>query len=170
MIKLYIKGFVGNLGTKVLIEENEKYGETYFRRLRDYGVVIRLDERNVLDNIVGGVYTVGLCYDETAANFTKEYDDFGFKYAAEDNVTMMTGVALIKDSINQENGKLLIDYILSKKGQEILVQNGLVSARTDVKNVLNTKSVISNSKTLDIEDASRNGNNYLAIFSEIFGD
>ena len=154
----------------IAMMQNENFGETYFRRLRDYGIVIRSTERDVLDNIVGGVYMVGLCYDENALNFTKEYEDFGFKYADSDNVTMMTGVALVKDSINQENGKLLIDYILSKKGQETLVENGLVSVRTDVKNILNTKSVISNAKTMDIADAQKNGDSYITIFGEIFGD
>ena len=150
--------------------QNKDYGDTFFRRLRDYGVVIKSIERDVLDNVVGATFNVGLCYDETAVSFTKEYEDFGFKYASADNITMPTGVALIKDAVNSENGKLFIDYLLSKKGQEILVANGLVSARTDVKNILNTKAVIDKSLKVDLEDIKKNGNQYLSIFGDIFGD
>ena len=149
--------------------QNKDYGDTFFRRLRDYGVVIKSTERDVLDNIVSGKVNVGICYDETSVSFTKEYEDFGFKYATSDNISMMTGVALVKDAVNAENGKLLIDYLLSKKGQEILVANGLVSARSDVKNIMNTKAVIEKSLKVDLEDIKSNGNQYLSIFSDIFG-
>ncbi len=150
--------------------QNPKYGDTYFRKLKDNGLVIRSNERDVLDSIVGGVSSIGICYDETALSFTKEFEDFKFQYANLDNITMLTGVALVKDAINEANGKLLMDYLLSKKGQEVLVANGLVSARTDVKNVLNTKSVISKSLKVDIEDIKQKGNDYITIFNDIFGD
>lgn len=150
--------------------QNQNYSDTFFRRLRDYGVVIRPKERDVLDSIVGGVSSVGICYDETATKFMKEYEDFKFQYTDSDNITMITGVALVKDAVNPVNGKLLIDYLLSKKGQEVLVANGLVSARSDVKNVLNTKQVISKSIKVDIEDLQKRGNEYMTIFNDIFGD
>lgn len=150
--------------------QNKNYSDTYFRRLRDYGVVIRPNERDVLDSIVGGVSSIGICYDEQAVKFTKEYEDFKFQYANSDNITMPTGVALVKDAVNPVNGKLLIDYLLSKKGQEVLVANGMVSARTDVKNVLNSKQIISNSQKVDLEDIKQKGNEYMTIFNDIFGD
>lgn len=150
--------------------QNTNYGDAYFRRLRDYGVVIKSRENDVIDNIVSNTYKVGICYDETSVKYTKEYENFGFKYADSDNITMVNGVALVKDAVNPVNGKLLIDYILSKKGQEVLVSNGLISARTDVKNVLNTKSVIANSNPVDLEDIKKKGNDYVTIFNDIFGD
>ena len=160
---IYVKYWV------MAMMQNKDYGDTFFRRLRDYGVVIKSTERDVLDNLVSGAFSVGICYDETAVGFTKEYEDFGFKYATSDNVTMMTGVALVKDAVNAENAKLFIDYLLSKKGQEILVANGLVSARSDVKNIMNTKAVIEKSLKVDLEDIKSNGNQYLSIFGDIFG-
>ena len=149
--------------------QNPNYGDVYFRRLRDYGLVIKTRESDVIDNIVNNTYQIGICYDETSANYTKEYENFGFKYADSDNITMLNGVALVKDSVNPVNGKLLIDYILSKKGQEVLVANGLVSARTDVKNVLNTKSVIANSSQVDFDDIRKKGKDYMTTFNDIFG-
>lgn len=150
--------------------QNQNYSDTYFRRLRDYGVVIRSSERDVLDSIVGGLSSVGICYDETTSKFTKEFEDFKFQYANSDSITMITGVGLVKDAVNPVNGKLLIDYLLSKKGQEVLVANGLVSARTDVKNVFNTKQIISKSLKVDLEDIRQKGNEYITIFNDIFGD
>ena len=150
--------------------QNQNYSDTYFRRLRDYGLVIKNTENEVVDNLLNGSYKVGLCYDENSVGLISEYDDFKFDYANSDNVTMMTGLALISDALNDTNAKLLIDYILSKRCQELLVSQGLISARTDVKNVLNSKSIIEKSIKVDLNDIKDNGEKYLATFNDIFGD
>ena len=149
--------------------KNPKYGDAYFRRLRDYGVVVANGDMDAVDKVISGNYVVGICPDDKCVGLLKEFEDFAFRYSEEDNITMPQGVALINDAANQENGKLLIDYILSKKGQDILVQNGLVSARTDVKNVMKSKNVIAKSIKVDINDLMNKGNNYTVMFDDIFG-
>lgn len=42
-------------------------------------------------------------------------------------------MALVSNSMNTDNAKLLIDYLLSKKGQEGLIKNNLKSVRKDIK-------------------------------------
>lgn len=42
-------------------------------------------------------------------------------------------VAILSNSLNIDNGKLLIDYLLSKKGQELLVKSGIQTVRKDIK-------------------------------------
>ena len=42
-------------------------------------------------------------------------------------------IALVSNSMNTDNAKLLIDYLLSKKGQEELIKDNLKSVRKDIK-------------------------------------
>ena len=42
-------------------------------------------------------------------------------------------IALVSNSMNTDNAKLLIDYLLSKNGQEGLIKNNLKSVRKDIK-------------------------------------
>lgn len=150
--------------------QNVNYRDAYFRRLRDYGTVIASGGTNAMDRIVSGKCLVGFCSDEKSINYMNEYEDYKFRYAESDNVTMISGIGLVKGSANQDNGKLLIDFMLSKKGQELLVAKGLVSARSDVKNKLNTNKVISSNMKIDIDDIVTHGNEYIRLFLDIFGD
>lgn len=71
-----------------------------------------IEDKNIIDSYktVNGAYS-NLCYSDR------------------DNYMM----GLLSNSLNVDNGKLLADYLLSKKCQEILVNNGLKSIRKDLK-------------------------------------
>ena len=71
-------------------------------------------------------------------------------------------------SLNPDNGKLLIDFILSKEGQEVLVENNLVSVRDDVKMDVDTSSIAQKNMKVDYDDLGENVNNYLKTFNNIF--
>ena len=44
-------------------------------------------------------------------------------YPAEDTIAISSPIALVKGRANEENGKLLYDFILSIEGQEVLAAN-----------------------------------------------
>ena len=148
--------------------QNENYGDSYFRRLRDYKIIIEKNENFIFEGIEQGNYYFGLLNDEY--NTINNDKNLKFKYFSSDNVTMMNSVALVKGALNETNGKLLIDFLLSKEGQETLVNNNLVSPRSDIKNNLDTISMIKNSLNLDLEDIKTNGDKYIAIYNDIFGE
>ena len=56
--------------------------------------------------------------------------DYYIVFSKENDNFMM---GLVSNSLNVDNGHLLVDYLLSKKGQELLVNNGLKSVRNDIK-------------------------------------
>ena len=55
-----------------------------------------------------------------------------FVYPAEDTIAIASPIGLVKGSANQENGKLLYDFILSQEGQRVLVANECTPVRDDV--------------------------------------
>ena len=62
-----------------------------------------------------------------------EGSPIGFIYPDNDIVSITSPIGLVANCANEENAKLLYDFILSKEGQEILVANNLMSVRNDVK-------------------------------------
>ena len=91
-----------------------------------------------------------------------------FHYTTEDVITMTSPVALIKGCANEENGKLLMDFILSKEGQEVLVANNLVSVRDDVEMQVDTSAIAAINMEVDYNDLGENLQTYLDTFNKIF--
>ena len=57
----------------------------------------------------------------------------GYYVAVLDSNNNKYYVAVVSNGLNVENGELFIDYLLSKKTQEMLVNNGLKTVRNDIK-------------------------------------
>ena len=81
---------------------------------------------------------------------------------------MTSPVALIDKCANPDNGKLLVDFILSKEGQEVLVANNLVTVRDDVPMTIDTSAIAAINMTVDFDDLAANTDAYLEKFNEIF--
>ena len=113
-------------------------------------------------------YEVGICLDYVSANLIAEGSPISFQYTAEDVITMTSPIAMIKGCANEENAKLLMDFILSKEGQEVLVANNLVSVRDDVAMNVDTSALAALNMTVDYADLGANLQTYLDNFNRIF--
>ena len=74
------------------------------------------------------------------------------------------------DCANEENGKLLYDFILSKEGQQVLIDNNLISVRSDIdQGDIDVAAIASKALPCDlnamVEKDEANG----AAFDKIFG-
>ena len=75
----------------------------------------------------------------------------------------------MKGSPNNDNGKLLYDFILSKEGQKILVANNLLSVRNDVEMPgVDVASIAKSAMTVDLEALAANSDEILTTFDNIF--
>ena len=110
---------------------SEKYGKDYMQKLHDNGCRLESGTTATHNQLAASAYQVGVCLDYVSANLIAEGSPIAFIYP-EETVSIASPIGLVKDCNNEENGKLLYDFILSKEGQEILVANNLVSVRTDV--------------------------------------
>lgn len=149
--------------------QNPKYGVEYFQKLKENGCELGSGTTDTHNAVAGGKYQVGFCLDYVSANLIAEGSPMQFHYTTEDVVTMTSPVALIANCANEDNGKKLIDFILSKKGQEVLVEQNLVSVRDDVTNTVDTSAIASINMEVDFNDLAENTGNYLDEFNKIFG-
>lgn len=108
-----------------------------------------------------------MCLDYVTANLVAEGSPIAFLYP-EDTVSIASPIGLVKDCNNEENGKLLYDFILSKEGQEILVANNLVSVREDVEQAVDLTAIPSMLDS-DFAKLASDGKANLETFNKIFG-
>ena len=91
-----------------------------------------------------------------------------FHYTTEDVITMTSPIGMIKGCANEDNAKLLMDFILSKEGQEVLVANNLVSVRDDVEMQVDTSAIAAINMPVDYTELGENLQSYLDQFNKIF--
>ncbi|MBO6093695.1 MAG: extracellular solute-binding protein, partial [Oscillospiraceae bacterium] len=148
--------------------QSPKYGPEYFEKLKENGVELESGTTATHNRVADASYQVGICLDYVSANLIAEGSPMMFHYTTEDVITMTSPVALIKGCANEENGKLLMDFILSKEGQEVLVENNLVSVRDDVEMQVDTSAIAAINMEVDYNDLGENLQTYLDTFNKIF--
>ena len=149
--------------------QSEKYGPAFFQKLRDNGVELESGTTATHNRVADASYLVGICLDYVSANLIAEGSPMAFHYTTEDVITMTSPIAIIKGCANLDNAKLLMDFILSKEGQEVLVENNLVSVRDDVEMKVDTSAIASINMPVDYDDLGQNLLNYLDEFNKIIG-
>jgi len=148
--------------------QSEKYGEKYFQALYDNGTKLESGTTATHNRVADGSYKVGICLDYVSANLIAEGSPMNFHFTTADVVTMTSPVALIKGCANPDNGKLLIDFLLSKAGQEVLVEQNLVSVRDDVAMKVDTSAIAAVNMPVDFIKLGENMKNYQAKFNKIW--
>ena len=149
--------------------QSEKYGPEFFKKLRENGVELESGTTATHNRVADASYQVGICLDYVSANLIAEGSPMAFHYTTEDVITMTSPVAIIKGCANPDNAKLLMDFILSKEGQEVLVANNLVSVRDDVEMQVDTSAIAAINMPVDYTELGENLQGYLDQFNEIFG-
>ncbi len=149
--------------------QSEKYGPAFFEKLRDNGVEMESGTTATHNRVADASYQVGICLDYVSANLIAEGSPMAFHYTTEDVITMTSPIAMLKGCANPDNAKLLMDFILSKEGQEVLVANNLVSVRDDVEMQVDTSAIAAINMPVDYTELGENLQGYLDQFNEIFG-
>ena len=148
--------------------QSDKYGPAYFEKLRDNGVELESGTTATHNRVADASYMVGICLDYVSANLIAEGSPMAFHRTTAHGITIPSPIAMIKGCANEENAKLLMDFILSKEGQEVLVANNLVSVRDDVEMQVDTSAIAAINMTVDYNDLGANLQNYLDTFNKIF--
>ena len=149
--------------------QSPKYGPEFFQKLRENGVELESGTTATHNRVADASYMVGICLDYVSANLIAEGSPMAFHYTTDDVITMTSPIAMIKGCANEDNGKLLMDFILSKVGQEVLVANNLVSVRDDVEMKIDTSAIAAVNMEVDYADLGANLQSYLEGFNKIFG-
>ncbi len=148
--------------------QSDKYGENYFQKLYKNGCLLESGTTATHNRVADGSFKIGICLDYVSASLIEEGSPMNFHFTTSDVCTMTSPVALIKGCANTENGKHLIDFLLSKEGQEVLVENNLVSVRDDVKMTIDTSAIAAVNMPVDFLRLSANMSSYIDKFNKIW--
>ena len=117
----------------VLDTMGEKDGMDYLQKLSAQKIVnLPANARTVLDQVISGAYPVALMaqvYDVVAAKKAGAPVEW---IKMEPIMAIVNTVTLIKNSPNQNAGKLLIDFIASAEGQQIFKNSNNVTVHPNV--------------------------------------
>ncbi|MBR1438571.1 MAG: ABC transporter substrate-binding protein [Synergistaceae bacterium] len=146
-----------------------KYGEEYFKKLRANGCELESGTTATHNQVAASAYQVGIMLDYVSHNLMAQGSPIGFTYLPEDLISIFSPIGLVKGSANNENGKLLYDFILSKDGQKILIANNLLSVRDDVEQKdVDVEAIAKSAMTVDLESLAANSDKILSTFDNIF--
>ena len=148
---------------------NPEYGEEYFKKLRANGCELESGTTATHNQVAASAYQVGIMLDYVSHNLMAQGSPIGFTYLKKDLISIFSPIGLVKGSPNNENGKLLYDFILSKEGQEILIANNLLSVRNDVdQKGVDVQEIAKSAMQVDLNALAANSNKILATFDNIF--
>lgn len=146
-----------------------EYGEEFFKKLRANGCELESGTTATHNQVAASAYQVGIMLDYVSHNLMAQGSPIGFTYLPKDLISIFSPIGLVKGSANQENGKLLYDFILSKEGQEILIANNLLSVRNDIKQEgVDVDAIAKSAMTVDLESLAANSDKILNTFDNIF--
>lgn len=111
--------------------ENPKYGWDFFEKLAAMGTELDSGSSGTHNNVAAGGYKVCIAVDYITQTLAGAGSPIAFVYPSEDTIAISSPIALVKNSANQENGKLLYDFILSVEGQEVLAANECTPIRDE---------------------------------------
>ncbi|MBQ6774535.1 MAG: ABC transporter substrate-binding protein [Synergistaceae bacterium] len=148
---------------------NPEYGEDYFKKLRANGCELESGTTATHNQVAASAYHVGIMLDYVSHNLMAQGSPIGFTYLKKDLISIFSPIGLVKGSPNNENGKLLYDFILSKEGQEILIANNLLSVRNDIKqDGVDVEGIAKSAMNVDLQSLANNSDKILNTFDNIF--
>ncbi len=110
-----------------------KYNWDYFTSMRNNGATVVQSNNTVAKKIAMGEFPIGITIDYIVTMMRESGSPIDLVYPEDGVITIPSPIGILKTSKNAEDSKIFVDYILSKKGQEMLVKSGaFTSVRSDV--------------------------------------
>lgn len=112
----------------------DKYGWEYFDKLKANGLRVEEGNSAIQNKLLTGEYAAVMILEENIlklANTKKE--PLKIVYPTDGVINVPSPIAIFKDTKNPDGAKALVDWWLSKEGQEAVVKGWMHSVRGDVK-------------------------------------
>jgi len=107
-------------------------GWHYYQQLKDNGVMLQSGNGGVLSAIASGAKAYGVIVDFMAIREKAKGAPVEFAFVKEGNSIVTEPVAMMKNAKNPAAAHAFIDFILSKEGQELVLQQGYLPGRKDM--------------------------------------
>ena len=107
------------------------FGWEYFQKLKANGAKMGKGSGQVVDDTASGDLVASLAVDYITNDKIEKGATIALAYPPE-VLAIPSPVAILKGTPNLDAAKKFVDFLLSKPGQEIIVQEGTLPVRTDV--------------------------------------
>ncbi len=148
----------------------KKYGWEFIEKLSKAGVTVCDSNSISLKSVASGSYKVGVTLDYKVRSAMDKGSPVNLVYPEDGNVIVISPVAIFKTSKVQNAAKKFVDFVASKKGQEILVQNDIIPVRQDVKppKGVNLKKLFESAVPINLVELKNEAQKIKDKFSDIF--
>ncbi|MDQ7851274.1 MAG: ABC transporter substrate-binding protein [Armatimonadota bacterium] len=111
----------------------KEYGWGWFERARREGVQVLRGNSEVARALAAREFGVGMTLDFIAYGTIRDGAPLAIIWPEEGAVSVPSPVAIAKSAKNPEGAKQFIDFVLSREGQQALVELGIIPVRSDVE-------------------------------------
>ena len=111
---------------------SKTFGWSYFEALRANGAKMGKGSGQVVDDTASGDLVASLAVDYITLDKIDKGATLALAFPPE-MLVVPSPIAIIRNSPNAEAAKKFVDFVLSKEGQTIIVADGTLPVRTDVK-------------------------------------
>lgn len=146
------------------------YGIEFFEQLKEQGTELESGTTSTHTKVAANAYKVAIGVDYVTQTLEAEGSTVRFTYPEQDLIAVSSPIALVKNSPNPDNGKLLFDFILSVEGQEILAANDTTPIRPEVtkEGSMSLEKIVERAMIADDEAIAEQSTDLLQQFDEIF--
>lgn len=110
----------------------DKYGWQYFEDLKQNGLKVEEGNSAIQNKLLRGEYYAVIILEENILKMMEKKEPVKVVYPSDGTVVIPSPVAIFQASKNQEAAKAVLDWWLSKEGQEVIVKGWMHSVRDDV--------------------------------------
>lgn len=109
-----------------------EYGWAWFERARREGIQVLRGNSEVAAALAAREFGVGMTLDFIAYGMIRDGAPLAIIWPEEGAVSIPSPVAITRSARNVEGARLFVDYVLSREGQQALVELGIIPVRPDV--------------------------------------
>ncbi len=114
-------------------ELSDKYGWKYFEDLKANGLKVEEGNSAIQNKLLRGEYAAVMILEENILKMASKGEPVKVMYPEDGTIVVPSPIAIFNTSKNQEAAKAVLDYFLSKEGQEVIVKGWMHSVRDDVQ-------------------------------------
>ncbi len=113
-------------------ELSAKYGWKYFEDLKANGLVVEEGNSAIQNKLLRGEYQAVMILEENILKMADKGEPVKVVYPEDGTIVIPSPIAIFNTSKNQDAAKAVLDWFISKEGQEVIVKGWMHSVRDDV--------------------------------------
>lgn len=111
---------------------SDKYGWEYFENLRKNGLKVEEGNSAIQNKLLRGEYYAVMILEENILKMAAKGEPVKVVYPEDGTIVIPSPIAIFNTSKNQDAAKAVLDWFLSKAGQEAIVKGWMHSVRDDI--------------------------------------